>query len=132
MTNLHRHDPLFLGFDTILSALNQNQKQMNFPPYNIVKIDDNSFVIELAIAGYKKEDITITLGNRTLEITGVKSENSAMNYVHKGISSKSFTRTFTVADTAKVQSAEYVDGILSVSVKNIVPSQNPVQTIKIS
>ncbi len=134
MTNLHGHDQLFLGFDSILSALN-NQKQTSFPPYNIIKNGDNAFSVELAVAGFKKEDITVdlNLNNKVLSISGVKSSSMdpESNYLHKGISTKSFTRTFSVSDTAEVTNASYENGILSVHLKNKPPAEAPVKRITI-
>ncbi len=131
MTNLTPYDPFFIGFEDLLSKLN-SKASVNFPPYNLYKESDTSYGIELAVAGYSKEEISVSLGNGVLEVSGTKKPEDSKKYIHKGISSKSFSRTFTVADTIEVTSAAYQDGILKITLANKVPETKKVKAIPVS
>lgn len=93
----------------------------NFPPHNIVKVSDTEYQIEMAVAGYKPEEIEVKLakdGTNILEVTGEsRTENSApgKNYIHKGISTKNFTKQFRLAENVRIASATFKDGMLTVS-----------------
>jgi molecular chaperone IbpA len=131
MTNLTPYDPFFIGFEDLLLKLN-SKASVNFPPYNLYKESDTSYGIELAVAGYSKEEISVSLGNGVLEVSGTKKPEDSKKYIHKGISSKSFSRTFTVADTIEVTSAAYQDGILKITLANKVPETKKVKAIPVS
>lgn len=131
MTNLTPYDPFFIGFEDLLSKLN-SKASVSFPPYNLYKESDTSYGIELAVAGYSKEEISVSLGNGVLEVSGTKKPEDSKKYIHKGISSKSFSRTFTVADTIEVTSAAYQDGILKITLANKVPETKKVKAIPVS
>lgn len=123
-------------FDEILRTSNQ-QGNNNYPPYNILKHDDNKFVIELAVAGFRQGDINVIVEKNLLTITGDKIENideldnPQPEYVHRGISARNFTRTFTLADHVEVIDASAKDGILSVTLERIVPEELKPKTIAI-
>jgi molecular chaperone IbpA len=131
MTNLTQYDQFFIGFEDLLSKLN-GKGVVNFPPYNIYKVTDTSYGIELAIAGYSKEEISLSLGNGVLEVSGTKKPEDSKKYLHKGISSRSFSRTFTVAETIEVSKAVYEDGMLKITLENKVPETKKVKTIPVS
>lgn len=132
MTSLQMIDPFFVGFENAFSRLNRTAKSSSFPPYNLIKKSENEYIIELAVAGYSKENISITLSSGTLEISGT-SDRSDVEYLYKGISSKSFTRTFTVVDTIEVVDAAYSkDGVLTITLVNKVPDQPQLKKIKIN
>lgn len=131
MTNLTHYDPFFIGFEDLLSKLSSKQG-VSFPPYNLYKESDTAYGIELAVAGYSKDEITVSLGNAVLEVSGVKLSEDNKKYLHKGISSKSFSRTFTVAETIEVSKAEYKDGLLRIILENKIPDTKKVKTISIS
>ena len=104
----------------------------NYPPYNIVKIDAENFSIELAIAGFDKKDISITKEKETLLIEGSKeSLNEDTEYVHRGLSGRTFNRRFTLADDIVVKGADMKNGILSVSLERIIPEEDKPVEIKI-
>ena len=111
-------------FDEILRLSNQ-QKDTNYPPYNIVKHSDNKFVIELAVAGFKEGDITVTLDKNTLTIEGSQSVDLDTNveYLHRGISARNFTRTFTLADHVEVVDAIVTNGIMGITLERKVPDE---------
>jgi molecular chaperone IbpA len=128
MTTLDKYSQFVLG----LENLNRLTGTQNFPPYNVIKIDKSSYKIELAIAGFDKKDLSITLGGSILTISGSKTEKSdTSEFLYKGISDKSFTRTFTVADTMLVSSAEYVNGVLTIHLLKKVPETDKIKNITI-
>lgn len=120
--------PSTVGFDRLLStldeALNIPEKVLtSYPPYNIAKISEDKYVIELAVAGFKREEIDITLEDNKLTVQGnaKKDEDGSKTYYHRGIALRNFTRVFTLADTVVVNSADLVDGMLVVELQNIIP-----------
>ena len=124
--------PFAIGFDRTLQLLNRAEHlhdNSNYPPYNIVKIDAENFSIELAIAGFDKKDISITKEKETLLIEGSKETLSEdTEYVHRGLSGRTFNRRFTLADDIIVKGADMKNGILSVSLERVIPEEdNPVE-----
>ena len=129
-----------IGFDRTFNRLesnllggNQNyQRQDNYPPYNIKKVDDFNYIIELAVAGFGKKDIDVKLADGTLSIKSNKDENTeAEEMLHKGISTRNFERRFTLADDIVIQSAKLKDGLLSIELEQIVPEDKKPRTIEI-
>jgi molecular chaperone IbpA len=129
-----------IGFDRTFNRLesnllggNQNyQRQDNYPPYNIRKVDDFNYIIELAVAGFGKKDIDVKLADGTLSIKSNKDENNeAEEMLHKGISTRNFERRFTLADDIVIQSAKLKDGLLSIELEQIVPEDKKPRTIEI-
>ena len=118
-----------IGFDTMFDELmrvSNQQSTQNYPPYNVVKHTEDKFVIELAVAGFREGDITVTVEKNLLTIEGDRFETeteSGVEYLHRGISSRSFTRTFTLADHVEVVSASSTDGILSITLERKVPEE---------
>ena len=131
--------PLFhqtLGFENFLrdveSILNETKPVNNFPPHNIIKIDDNKYAVELAVAGFSKDEIDIQVQENTLTIKGEKIEGTPnLEYLHRGIGTRSFTKSITIADTIEVKGAEYIDGILRVGLENIIPEHKKPRKIEI-
>lgn len=126
---------LFLGFDNLFDNLyqfndNQNDRQ-TYPPYNVVKKDDNHYLIEVAVAGFKSEDIDLTLEKGILTVEGRKKDEDTNEYIRKGISARSFKRNFTLADTIEVVGADVVDGLLLIGLENKVPEEDKPQTINL-
>ena len=127
------NDPFFIGFDRMLNRLQeQTPGQGNYPPYNIVKTGDNSYELQLAIAGFKYEDLDITLEDGKLKIVGEQTEKDDYKYIHKGISARDFSRTFTLMASIVVEGAEISDGILIVKLENVVPDEKKPRKIEIS
>ena len=124
------YDRLFDKFDRHL----QNSVQTGYPPYNIVKLNDNEYVIELAVAGFTDEDITVEIENSmlTVEANVVDVENPDVTYIHKGIAARSFKRQFQVADTVEVVEATMKNGMLSIKLENIIPEAMKPRQIKIN
>ena len=126
----------FLGFDTLFNTLQNTQvhdaRGAGYPPYNVIKRDDGHFLIEIAVAGFSKKDINLTLEKGVLTITGKKvSGADTREYAHRGISQRAFERSFTIADTIKVVGADIVDGMLVVILENDIPEADKPQTINL-
>jgi molecular chaperone IbpA len=125
------NDPFFIGFDRMFDRLtNTTTNQSGFPPYNVRKIDEDTFVVELAVAGYNKDAINITEHDGSLIIKGERPED-VEEYLHKGIAGRKFTRTFALGEYMFVNSADLVDGMLYVVVKREVPEEKKPKTIQI-
>lgn len=124
------NDPFFIGFDKMFDRMTSTTNQSGFPPYNVRKIDEDTFVVELAVAGYNKESIDITEHDGSLIIKGERPED-VEEYLHKGIAGRKFTRTFALGEYMYVDSADLVDGMLYVAVRREVPEEKKPKTIEI-
>ena len=125
----------FVGFDRIWNeldtALTNSVDQTNvFPRHNIVKVNDESYEIELALAGYDNDDLTVDLKDGMLIIEGDRADDE-VEYLHKGISTKKFRRTFRLAEHVIVSGARFVNGLLVISLEHEVPEEKKPQTIEI-
>lgn len=107
----------FIGFDSVLSNIESLATNVvKYPPHNIVDVGENNFIIEMAIAGFSKDEVTIKLKHNVLSIIGEKSSDDK-NYIHKGISTKSFQRQFALAENVTVENADVKDGMLIINLK---------------
>ena len=121
-------------FDEIEKLLNVDiQKPVsNFPPHNILKLDDSRYLLEMAVAGFSKDEIEISVKDGTLTVKGEKKEkDSDYQYIHRGIGTSHFTKTLSIADTIEVKGAEFKDGILRVGLENIIPEHKKPRKIEI-
>jgi len=126
MTN--QFDPFAIGFDKFFDQFKELQAQatkaITYPPYNIKKTGENTYVIEMAVAGFGKQDIEITLEDNTLKINGnIANSGDEKNYLFKGIAERPFARAFTLADTVEIKNAELINGMLRIFLDNIVPEK---------
>lgn len=130
------YKPFTVGFDTIMDRLLEIDTAIpNYPPYNIRKVDDFIYVIDLAVAGFGKKDIDVKYGDNTLTIKSIKKEgkdDDDKKIVHQGISQRSFKRTFALADDLVVNNATLQNGLLSITIEKIVPEAKKPKTINIS
>lgn len=129
-------DPFTVGFDDILNQMQEVSKTVaknipSYPPYNIKQIKDNKFVIEMAVAGFAKSDIEITMEGNKLAIKGASKEDDNQDYLYKGIANRAFERTFTLKDTIEIKNAELVNGMLKVWLENMVKAQDAIKKISI-
>ena len=127
--------PFAIGFDRTLQLLNRAEHlhdNSNYPPYNIVKHDAENFSIELAVAGFDKKEVSITKEKEQLIIEGSQKDGEEQEFVHNGLASRSFRRSFTLADDIVVKGADMKNGILSVDLERIIPEEDKPQEIKIS
>jgi molecular chaperone IbpA len=134
-------DPFSVGFDKTFKALASQLDGIGkalpgYPPYNIKKVADDKYVIEMAVAGFSKTDIEITLDGGKLIINGKTkdaedADNAGAYYFYKGIAERAFTRTFTLADSVEIKNAEMVNGILKVWLENFIPEHKKPKKIEI-
>tara|TARA_R100000388_G_scaffold94324_1_gene81187 strand:+ start:1071 stop:1418 length:348 start_codon:yes stop_codon:yes gene_type:complete len=104
----------------------------NYPPYDIVKHSDTHYDVQVALAGYSKDDIEIEVKENTLSIKSVKKEeDDKVEVLHRGISKRYFERSFTIAEDVKVNGAELKDGLLIVSLERVIPEHKKPRLIKI-
>jgi molecular chaperone IbpA len=114
-----------IGFDSLFNDVERrfaNSVQTNYPPYNVLKHDDDHFEIEIAVAGFDREDVTIEVDQNLLTIKGARlKEEDTSKYLHRGLAARDFERTFTLADYMIVGDAELTNGILRVKLTRVVP-----------
>ena len=133
LPSLHRHA---IGFDQMFEQLNRtfaNSKD-NYPPHNIIQTDETNFVIEVAVAGFAENEINVELADNVLTVKGerVKEEDTEVQYLHKGISARNFTRNFPLAENIQVRSATVENGILAVYLELIVPDEKKPKKIALT
>jgi molecular chaperone IbpA len=128
-------DNVFDHFERMMDDHNFNEMvRYNYPPYNIVKTGDYTYDIELALAGFNKKDIDITMEDGILNIKSsveATKDKDEDGVIHKGIAKRYFSKSFTIADDVEVKGAELKDGLLKVSLKRIVPESKKPRTISI-
>ena len=128
MNNLARwesYTPVSIGFEDMWKRLDAmaSSPQTNYPPYNIIKLDDERQQLQLALAGYQKEDITVAVEQKVLNISVSKSYVTEGDYVHKGIAQRSFSRNWQLADDTIIDEVTFIDGLLCVTLSRHVPEE---------
>ena len=129
-------EPYTIGFEEQFEILREladkASKLPTYPPYNIKQIKDNKYVIEMAVAGFAKTDIEVTLDGDKLVIKGTSKDTEPDEaYVYKGIAARNFERTFTLADKVEIKDAEIVNGMLNIWLENIVKAQDAIKKIAV-
>jgi len=125
------NSPLFLGFDHFERLVdNMSKAQDNYPPYNIEQIGEHGFRITLALAGFQRKNISISLENNQLTIRGQQETDPDTVYIYRGIATRQFIKTFILADGVEVKNAEFADGLLHINLLRI-HNENEVRTIEI-
>ncbi len=109
-------DPFFIGFDRALDTWNHVQtvsSATNYPPYNVIKVDEDNFVVELAVAGFAKTDIDVSTADGKLTVKGeLNTEDNDSKFIHRGIAARKFTREWALGEYMEVKAAELKDGML--------------------
>ena len=137
ITFFNRLRPVTIGFDEIFNhweGIMDRPTISSYPPYDIVKVGDFKFNIEVAVAGFSKDDISVDYADNTLTIQSKKEDNDEKdedNVIHKGISKRYFKRAFTIADDVVVNGATLKDGLLRVELENILPEGKKPRSIDI-
>ena len=123
----------FIGADRIFDGFrNAIGTYDSYPPYNIVKLDDDEYQVEMALAGFNKKDITVEKEGNVLTISGGAEElTEDRSYLHRGIASRSFTRIVRLADDIDVGDAKMENGMLRIDLTRVVPEAKKARTIKI-
>lgn len=130
--------PSSVGFDRLLSTVDEFEKMFSttklatYPPYNIIKEDDTHYTIEVAVSGFKRQDIEVeTAGNKLYVNGAVQSATTDIEYLHRGIGTRDFSHKFTIADNVVVKEADLVDGLLKIRLVNILPEEQKPRKILI-
>ena len=127
--------PYSIGFDNLFDRLFDMdlESSSSYPPYNISKVDENNYIIEMALAGFSKDDIEIELADSELTVRSKKRENSSkdVNLIHQGISHRSFNRKFTLSEEILVKNAEMKDGMLIIKLQKFIPENKKPKLINI-
>ena len=126
------NDPFLIGFTREFDRLNSIQKtnsSLSYPPYNVLRYDEDNYSLELAVAGFEEDEISVTVKDGSLVIAGEKLNPEVdEHYIHRGIATRKFTRSFALGEHMEVEDAVMSNGILSVSLARVVPEdQKPKQ-----
>jgi len=130
-----RNNSLFVGFDRIFDRMDDMRliTQPKYPPYNIIKTGENSYLIELAVAGFDEDDFDIELHDGVLTVRAeIGNDEDETVYVHKGIAARSFERKFTLADTVEVENVSLHQGMLTIKLVNVIADEKKPKKIPIS
>lgn len=123
-----------VGFDKLFNEIERsfvNSQSSNYPPYNVIEVNEDEWVISIAVAGFSMKDLDITLDKNLLTIEGTALEVEDVKYLHKGIGGRSFRRSFTLADHVEVESATLDLGVLNIHLKRSVPEELQPKRIEI-
>ena len=130
-------DKFFVGFDDQINRLHKMHDDItknipNYPPYNIKKTGENTYVVEIAVAGFARQDIEIELADGKMLVKGkVMNDESDDNYLFKGIANRAFTRTFALDDQIEVKDAEMLNGMLKVFLERIIPEHKKPKKVEV-
>ena len=133
--DLERFMGLSVGFDSMFNRLMHLPSEQNtgYPPYNIRKVDEYNYVIEIALAGFSENDIEVEVAEGTLTVRSKDSKaTTEQQYVHRGIARRSFSKAWTLSDDMVVKSAEFTNGLLNISLEKVVPEEKKPRIIPIS
>ena len=128
-------DKFLVGFDETYNRMAKFHDDLtknipNYPPYNIKKVEDNKYVIELAVAGFAKSDIEIIFEDNKLIISG-KAQEDNDNFLFKGIANRAFTRTFLLDDQVEINDAAMMNGMLKIALEKIIPEHKKPKKIEV-
>ena len=133
--------PFSVGFDSIFDEFDRmlestERYNTNYPPYNIVKTGKNTYNVELALAGFNRKDIEVTYEENLLTVKSKKSDEAEQtdedgNVIHRGISKRFFSKSFTIANDVEIKGAELKDGLLVIALERIIPEAKKAKTIEI-
>ena len=134
LPSIHRH---FVGFDRMFDEMDRvfenSTKGQGYPPYNIAQLNENEYMISIAVAGFSMDNLDITKDKDTLKIEGTAPKgDDEVNYLHRGIGGRNFRREFTLADHVEVHNAELKNGMLNIHLKREVPEELQPKKIEIN
>ena len=114
-----------IGMDEYFDRLfNAHESSTNYPPYNLIQVSNVESRLELALAGFKKEEVNVYTEYGKLFVEGQKESRDDTNYVHRGMAQRSFTRSWTLSDDTEIRSVTFEDGLLSVNLGKVVPEDH--------
>ena len=134
--DLERFMGLTVGFDTIFDRLinfSPTQQESGYPPYNIRKVDDYNYVIEIALAGFSERDIEVEVADGVVSVRSKEDKDTdETEYVHRGIARRSFARKWTLSDDMIVNGAEFQNGLLNINLEKVVPEEKKPRIVPIT
>jgi molecular chaperone IbpA len=114
-----------VGFESLFDLINEAQKRFDsesgFPPYDIIRKDESTYLIRLAVAGFSRDELTITAKQNLLTVSGQKKPDEKHQYLHQGLTGQAFERHFNLADHVEVRGASYENGILEIELRQEIP-----------
>lgn len=132
LTKAHLLNPSIIGFERVLSMLDNITVEKNtFPHHNVIKTGENTYDVELAVAGYGDDDISVEIEDGELHIRGKIENELEREYIHRGIATRSFHKTISIANTVEVRCATLHNGILTISLENVIPESKKPRKIPI-
>lgn len=135
LLNQRSYTPQTIGLDKWLAELDFKSPKVTYPPFNLIgrKDDRHKWTLQLAVAGFKREDIKVEVANSVLTITAdsFDAEDENRTYIHRGIAKRAFTRTWALAADVVVQEATLSDGLLTIELEEIIPEEKKPRTIEI-
>ena len=138
MTRFTALYPQFVGFDNIFNELERlvdgttPTRNTSFPPHNIIKLDDNKYVVEMAVAGFGQDEVDVEIHDGTLIVKGEKKDQTEVDYLYRGIATRSFTKSIRLSDSIEVRGAQFKDGILKIALENIIPEHKKPRKVEFS
>ena len=138
MTRFTALYPQFVGFDNIFNELERlvdgtaPTRNTSFPPHNIIKVDDNKYVVEMAVAGFGQDEVDVEIQDGTLIVKGEKKDQTEVDYLYRGIATRSFTKSIRLSETIEVRGAQFKDGILKIGLENVIPDHKKPRKIEFS
>ena len=123
---------MFIGFDRVFDQMFTNMNKTSYPPYNVIKVGDNTYTLSMAVAGFSTEDLTISVKKNTLTISANKEEKDNYDYTWKGIANRSFRRGFCLAPSMQVKNAKLKDGLLEIDLEKVILEEDKEKIITIS
>ena len=132
--DLERFMGLSVGFDSLFNRIPTVAQQDNgYPPYNIRKVDDYIYVIEIALAGFSERDIEVEVADGVVSVRSKEDKDTAeAEYVHRGIARRSFARKWTLSDDMVVNGAEFQNGLLNINLEKVVPEEKKPRIVPIT
>ena len=121
---------MVVGFDDFFDSIDYNYRE-TYPPYNIRRKADDRYILEIAVAGFRRRDLDVSLDNNTLVVEGMR-DTTENEYIHKGMSTRNFKRTWSLARYMEVDRADFEDGVLKLELKRNLPEELKPKKIKIS
>ena len=121
---------MVVGFDDFFDSIDYNYRE-TYPPYNIRRKAEDRYILEIAVAGFRRKDLDVSLDNNTLVVEGMR-DTTENEYIHKGMSTRSFKRTWSLARYMEGDKADFEDGILKLELKRNLPEELKPKKIKIN
>lgn len=130
-------DRFFVGFDDQIHRMAKLHDEIsknipNYPPYNIKKVDEHRYVIEMAVAGFSKSEIDIEFADDKLVVKGKVKDEETSNYLFNGLANRAFTRTFALNDQVEIKGASLINGLLQIGLERIIPEHKKARKIEVS